>query len=61
MKEYRLLWWSIQVNAVLCFLLVGAVGPSDGVSYSVKVLSFSVLFSAAIVEYVAYKKIYKSD
>ncbi len=58
MKEFRYLWWAIQVNAAICFLLVGYAGVQSE-SIGIKVFAFLALFSAAVVEYAAYKAIYK--
>lgn len=58
MKKFLLLWWAIQVNAVICFLLFGYVGTSSE-STTVKMISFAALISAAIVEFLAYRSIYK--
>lgn len=59
MKRFRFLWWAIQVNAVVCFLLFGYVGVNSE-SMTVKIISFCALMSAAIVEFLAYSSIYKA-
>lgn len=58
MTELRLLWWAIQVNAAICFLLLGYIGVQSE-SLAPKVFAFLALISAAIVEYLAYKSIYR--
>lgn len=59
MKRFRLLWWAIQVNAIVCFLLFGYVGVNSETT-TVKVISFCALMSASIVEFLAYRSIYKA-
>jgi len=58
MKNIRIIWWLIQINAVLCFLFFGVVGLSEA-SNNVKIFAFVVLIVAAILEFFAYHGIYK--
>jgi len=57
-NKFRPLWWAVQVNAVICFLLLGYVGI-ESESAGIKYFAFFALVSAAVVEYLAYKSIYK--
>jgi hypothetical protein len=58
MTDLRRLWWAIQVNAAMCFLLLGYIGV-ESESVRIKVFVFLILISAAVVEYLAYKSIYR--
>lgn len=54
----KIIWWLIQLLAVLCCVLFYLVVKSD-VDTHTKYLAFAVVIVAALLEYFAYYRLYK--
>ncbi len=58
MNKLKIIWWLIQINAVLSFSFIG-VAVHLNAPIEIMWILFTLLFIAALLEYVAYHGIYK--
>lgn len=54
----KILWWLIQINAALWFLMLGTLAREDESLSNTGMAIIGLLFAGAL-EYISYKNIYK--
>jgi hypothetical protein len=57
-KKLKRMFWTIEINAVLWFLMFGFIGRTN-VEFKIKAFAFVGLVVAAVLQHLAYCDVYK--